>query len=293
MMRKKIAILLILTTVFCSALAGCGNSDSPKGAESTKKPSATAGSAEADGTPERGEADTYELPAGAESEYALYTTVVNYLNNGFHSDDLNGVYDPILTAVAIYTRPSGLMLDMNYDEICSLIVKLRITWSKIETMLDASENIDAFCDAFRSEFPGYLPEENVASDAELEPVLYKLFQSECPENMQAQINEDPDRFEKFINAGVFHHPGNIRDGENPYNSSQTEWEKMSEDALVISEFHYDDGNEDLYNSFPPMYFMGIGEYRDEEGFNYLYEMEILYTKIDGRYYLISFTGTVI
>ena len=68
---------------------------------------------------------------------------------------------------------------------------------------------------------------------------------------------------------------------------------MSEDELVISEFEYDEEYENLSDNFPQMYFMEIGEYRDEEGFNYLYEMEIIYTKIEGKFYLINFTGAVI
>lgn len=280
MKKKKRIVTLFLAAVMVLSFAGCGNSDLPKD---------IASDSETENVSDNGETVAYELPAGAESEYALYTTVVDYLNNGFHIDDLNDIYDPVLTAVAIYTRPSDFALEMRYDELCALLVKLRGTWSKIQTMLDTYEDIDAFCDAFRNEFPGYMPEGKIESDAELEPIIYSLLQSQCPESMQAEINEDRTKFEEFIDAGVLHQPGHIRDAQNPYSTDQTVWEKMSEDELVISEFEYDEEYVALADSFPPMYFMGIGEYRDE----YIHEMEILYTVIDGRYYLINFTGSVL
>lgn len=277
----------ILAAVMLLSLVACGNSDLPGD---------TSGGSDTDDTPDSGKTVVYELPAGAESEYALYTTVVDYLNNGFHYDDLNDVYDPVLTAVAIFTRPEGFLLDVKYDELCALLVKLRGTWSKIQTMLDTYEDIDAFCDAFRSEFPGYLPDGVIESDAVLDDdLIYKLFQDQCPESLQAEINANRDKFEDWVDAGVLHNAGAgyIRDGENPYRSDQTVWEKMSEDELGISEFKYDEEYENLADTFPQMYFMEIGEYREEEGFKYLYEMEIIYTKIEGRYYLINFTGAVI
>ena len=292
MKKIKRIVTLFLAAIMVLSFAGCGKDNLPSNTEpgSDIYPSSdTEPISETENISDNSETVVYELPAGAESEYALYTTVMDYLNNGFHRNDLNDVYDPVLTAVAIYTRPSDFALELRYDELCALLVKLRGTWSKIQTMLGTYEDIDAFCDAFRNEFPGYMPEGKIESDAELEPVIYKLFQDECPESMQAEIDKNHTSFEKWIDAGVFHQPSNIRDAQNPYSTDQTVWEKMSEDELVISEFEYDEEYAALADSFPPMYFMGIGEYRDE----YIHEMKLLYTKIGGRYYLINFTGSVL
>lgn len=130
---KRIAALFLVSLLVLS-FAGCGEATPTPSAENTESPSTSASNTPEntpDNTPDSGEDVIYELPVGAESEYALYTVIIDYLNNGFHYDDLNDVYDPILAAIAIYTRPSDFFTDVTYDELCALLVKLRQTWSTI------------------------------------------------------------------------------------------------------------------------------------------------------------------
>lgn len=70
----------ILAAVMLLSFAGCGNSNLP--VDSTDDISISTNSSEAESSSENVENVGYEFPAGAESEYALYTAVVDYLNNG-------------------------------------------------------------------------------------------------------------------------------------------------------------------------------------------------------------------
>lgn len=258
MMRKKIAILLILTTVFCSVFAGCGQSDSPKGAENTKKPSAAAGGSE----------DIYKLPAGAASEYELYETVVDFLNNGFHYSDLKDVYDPNLTTV-FYSKweeePEDIFtLGMKYDEACALISRLKEKASQMDMPRDEYGEI----------------EEDL--------IDYDAFQSEFPESLQPQIEGNHGGFENFIEMIIYADDVTGYDGENPFNSDQTEWEKKGKDELTIEKYHSNDWDDDLYKNFPQVYEMDLGVYISYEA----YSMSLYFTKIDGRCYLISFAYAI-
>lgn len=257
-MKAKRIFISILAAITLFSLAGCGNSDSPKGAENTKKPSAA----------EDGSEDVYKLPAGTASEYELYETVVDFLNNGFHYDDLKDVYDANLTTV-FYSKweeksEDIFTLGMKYDEACALIARLKEKASQMDMPRDEYGEIDE------------------------DLIDYDVFQSEFPESLQPQIEDNHSGFENFLEMILYADDVTGFDGENPFHSDQTEWEKKGRDEVVIEKYHSNDWDDDLYKNFPQVYEMDLGVYISNEG----YSMSLYFTKIDGRCYLLSFAYTV-
>ena len=278
-MKKKI-IAFALLIVFCFALAGCGGNDRPDEVESDKAQESAVISDDSAGTgaPDDNETESspdgkgtvYKLPVGAESEYALYETVVNFLNNGFHYDDLKDVYDPNLTlaffskwereAEDIYT------LGMDYNESCDLIARLRARVAEMALPKDEGGEIDE------------------------DLIDYDALQREFPPTMQARIAEEYGSFRAYFEGYVEYFIYDLyRDGEIPFYSDQVYWEKVGEDELETSAFDYTDWDADLRSNFPPIYVMELGEYFNE--YSHVAN-EMYYTKIDGSYYFLSFTYAV-
>lgn len=258
-MNTKRILGILLTVIMLLGFAACSEPDSPERTENTKSPAAS----------EIG--DVYKLPAGARSEYELYKTVVNYLNNGFHLGDLKDVYDQNLS----YTYASKLVrnpaenftLGMQYEDACALIARLRDIVSELRSL--TPEEYEELYGDLDDEFP--LDE----------------FQKEFPESMQSQINENRDDFGEFIGEIIF--SDIYREGESPFRSDQTKWEEKSEDELEIINVQYGDSYEDMNSNFPNTYHMDFGEYRSG---NDIIDMKLCYTKIEGRYYMIYFVTSV-
>jgi len=254
----------ILAAVMLLSFAGCGNSNLP--VDSTDDISISTNSSEAESSSENVENVGYEFPAGAESEYALYTAVVDYLNNGFHADELKDVFDLNLT-LTFYSKlrndPKDIItLGMKYDEACTFIARLR----KVAENMDYPEDDDDLdYDAFFSEFP-----EDVLSRIDPEDLKGSAMQN----FLYMILDQDELRAE----------------GENPYGTDQTVWVKVSEDEFENYEYDdYKDFDEDLLLNFPHMYGIDLGTYVYEDETFY---MSILYTEIDGRYYCIGFSCVV-
>ena len=85
--RLLSAILALAMTAAC--LTACSESNDSSQMQSAADSSARASHSDGE----------FSLPKGADSEYELYQTVINYLNNGFHLDDLNSVRSVELTTV--------------------------------------------------------------------------------------------------------------------------------------------------------------------------------------------------
>ena len=105
----------ILAAVMLLSFAGCGNSNLP--VDSTDDISISTNSSEAESSSENVENVGYEFPAGAESEYALYTAVVDYLNNGFHADELKDIQ---------HTKPSMISHFLKVLFVKTLTLRQRV-----------------------------------------------------------------------------------------------------------------------------------------------------------------------
>lgn len=284
-MNTKRILCGILAAAMMLIIAGCGESDSTTTTGSTKKPSVTTsgsvtedtneptvttGDSEANGsTPDSGEDAGYKLPAGAASEYELYKTVVDFLNNGFHYDDLKDVYDRNLMIV-FYSKweetPEKIFtLGMKYEEACDLIVRLINKTKEMDPPYDET---------------GHIEEDLIDYDA---------FRSEFPESLQSQIDENHYDYEHFIEDIYYYAEGlDGIDGENPFRSDQTEWELKGEGELDIEVYHSNDWDDDLYTNFPRVYEVSLGKYITYEG----YSMWFYYTKIEGRYYFLGLSYSI-
>ena len=294
----KRAVSLILATLVLLTLAACAavvdrtgqesaipsptgkSSTEPENTPSTPSENGTEpvntpdeGGAEPENTPVGDEADGYQLPAGAASVYGLYETVVDFLNHGFHYDDLRDVYDVNLT-LAFYSKwtekpEDNFTLGMNYDETCSLIARI----------MDKASAMD----------PPFIGGHFVSSLTD-----FDAFQSLFPESMQTQIDENYSAFVSFIADCVYcEYYGFYRDGENPFGSNQTEWEKLGENELEIKAYHSNDWDEDLYVNFPQAYEIYLGKYDGRESaFGGVFDMRIYYVQIGVRYYFLGFHATI-
>ena len=294
-MKKQILIGLLIA-VMLLVLTGCGEKDThgiPENGETN--PTAASGKEDTDkdetgkedtGKDDAGEADNsdandsdaddvednnvedndvaYKFPAGASSEYELYKTVLAYLNNGFHSDDLKTVCDPVLTMVFFSKweekEDKIFTLGMQYDEACDLIARLSAKAAQMNAPYDEY---------------GELEEDLIDFDA---------FEGEFPEGMRGQIEQNRRDFENFIVDIFYMESDFFHDGENPFYTDPTEWEVKQEGEYEVKEYHSNDWCDDLYDTFPKVYEVSLGTYIDYEAT----EMWFYYTQIDGRYYMLSF-----
>ena len=272
-MRKRYAYnsviiwVLILAVVMMLSFAGCDNSDLPEDTTSNNETEDITESGTENNT-ENGETVLYELPTGAESEYALYSAVVDYLNNGFHSDDLQDVFDRNLT-IAFYSKCARepeyiLTLGMKYDEASELVARLRAK----------AENMDFLVD------DGVIDMDYIDHDA---------FISEFPEAIQSQLrSEDLEdtAYPSFIRF-ILYYDDLLADGENPFGTDQTVWEKISEAEFEAYEYDdYKDWDKDMFLNFPRLYRIDLGTHIFGSS---AYSMSMLYAEIDGRYYFIDFS----
>lgn len=280
-MKIKRILSAVLAAAMMLSLAACSESDSSDSDKSSKNDSSVADSnskadtdtdadtsSDESSKPDSGEKVKYDLPAGAASEQELYESFIDYLNGGFHADDLSDIFDLNLCLDFFskweYDAEDIYTLGMDYNESCDLIARLRARVAEMDLPRDEYNEID--------------------EDA----VDYDILQNEFPEDMVEQFVKDHGSFEEFGEDFIeyfIYEDEFISEGENPYGTDQTEWKKLSWDMIERYEFdNYDDFDEDLYNNFPRIYCMDIGNYI--EG-NSIYEMYIYYTEIDGRYYMLS------
>ena len=216
------------------------------------------------------------------NSFTIYETVVDFLNNGFHYDDLKDVWD-INLDLAFGSKweddPEDIFtLGMDYDEACTLIARLR---EKALTMDSPMRKVPGSNDVYFFDY---------------QLVDYDAFQSEFPESMQAQINQNYDNFKEFIKncayLGYPHSPYGYYDGKNPFGTDQTKWAKLGKSELEVKIYHnYGDWDEDLYLNFPLVYEINnLGKYRYHD---LVYLMGMYYTIIDGRYYFLDFHATIL
>lgn len=263
-MKAKKILIGILAVVMMLSFAGCSEGDPTATAENTNTPTSAA-SSEPENTPDSGNTVVYELPAGAASEYELYETVVDFLNNGFHYDDLKDVFDLNLT-IAFYSKcerkPEEIFtLGLKYDEASDLIARLRKKAANMDFLIDDYGEID------------------------MDYIDYDAFISEFTESIRSQIDLEDSDFENFI-ENILYCDELFPDGENPFDTDQTEWEKKSEAELETYEYDdYENWDKDLFLNFPRIYGIELGTYISGDATS----MYIRYTEIDGRYYLVNFS----
>ncbi len=292
-MIKKITIAALVTCMMIGFVS-CGNetskSDSQQNtiqeAENDKKVSDKAeGSADApnenEETPAPTDAESSDdktlpsvevnLPKGADSVYSLYTTVTDFLNGGFHYDDLKDVYDPALV-MAFYSK-----MEKYEEDILTYGLDLKDSYALIKRLAD---NADV------NELP--LDEEGEFDDDDIDLEALKKGLSD---DMLKQLDKYPDAYEDYAeNIYEYLFGFSKADGKNPFHTSQTSWEKIPESDLSVEEYDdYDDWNEDLEKAFPDIKEINLGRY--EEG-NEVYYMYVYCIEVDGRYYSLGFSTAV-
>lgn len=287
-MKKKLlaSVLSLMLAAACFTACGDGESSDKKSSskDSSQTETSSAGEESSQAADESKSAEdpssveeqssAFDFPKGADSEYELYQTIINYLNNGFHMEELKEVWPHELTVVfamkAYEPQKSNFTHGMKYDEACQFIAKLQ----KIAAEMD------------------WPKKENGAPADKLDD--YSSFEKEFPESLQQQIKDNHRKFEKFIYNYIYlDFQGIYKDGENPFVSDleKTRWELLPESefkATTVEEKNRDD-NKDFAENFPQMYNADLGEYRQG---NDVIMMDYNYTKINGKYYLVSFNTTV-
>jgi hypothetical protein len=179
----------------------------------------------------------FVFPEGAGSIYELYTIVLNYLNNGFHFEDLANVHDPILTftffAKSEYGFADGLSLEESYEQMTRLV-------------------------SIAEEQGMPLDEDN---ELDMDLIDIDAFGSDIADM------EDPEDFIERLY--VVTNSLSQAEAHNPYSTEQTYWEEIPEDLLVVSANGYigDDvyeiyiGSYDTSNEHMEMY-INCFEYND-------------------------------
>ena len=259
--RLLSAILALAMTAAC--LTACSESNISSQGQSAVDSSARA--SQSDGE--------FSLPEGADSEYELYQTVINYLNNGFHIDDLSSVRSVELTTVFWQKNQEkekrNFTLGLKYDEACQLIAKLR----KVAKEIDWPRRPDG------------------SPDDELKD--YSPFEKEFPESLQQQIKDNHEEFERFISELAFSALFKIDDdGESPFRGlEKTKWDTVSQSEFKSQENDLKENEKykDMTDNFPMCYMVDLGEYKQGRD---VYYTGYYYTKIDGKYYFVAFDTAV-
>lgn len=201
----------------------------------------------------------FVFPEGAESVYELYQIITNFLNNGFNYDDLNNVYDPILTYTFYSKAESDFASGLSLEESCNSMARLVSIAEEMPLPLDEyGEFEDDFIDA-------------------------EAFRSEL------QDMEDYDDFVEELYYMIYDHSRS--DGVNPFHTQQTSWEVVPEDALetVRCDF-YEDFADGFEEAFPNIYEVDLGTYRGEG--TDLWEMGFYCFEYNGRYYFLGFSAVL-
>ena len=200
----------------------------------------------------------FNLPKGASSEYELYMSVLNYLNNGFHTEDIENVYSEALTT-AFYYKPKYLYdYEFDLDELCSLVNSIR------------KKSIEF----------GYGPTKDESEKVKINyDELRKLF----PDKIRSRIDSDSSDYERFIEKIVSY--SYLNPDINPFATKQRKWDKIAEKDLSVIE----NDDKDFNKNFSKVYDVALGNYVQN---NENYEMTFHYTKLNGRFYLLGFSYAI-
>lgn len=270
MKKKIISIVLSLSLAF--AAVSCGQTEQETTEETTEETEA-AETTEADETTEPaaesetepaadtqapGGTEVAGFPEGAGSIYELYTDVVDFLNNGFHYDDLAGEFDPVFVytfyAKAEEDFASGLSFEESYDSMARIVSIVEEQGFPIDDngFID-SELIDM--DAFGDELDGM---------------------------------EDPEEFIEGLYGLIYRQMR--AEGVNPFRTGQTSWEVIPEDSLEVTQYDfYQDFSEGFEEMFPSIYNVVIGSYNEDGA---MIEGSFHCVEYNGRYYAVSFSSGV-
>lgn len=200
----------------------------------------------------------FKLPEGTSSEYKLYLKVLNYLNNGFHIEDIENVYDEALTT-AFYYKPKYLYdYEFDLDELCSLVNSIR------------KKSIEF----------GYGP---IKDESEKVKINYDEFRKLFPDKIQSRIDSDSSDYERFIEKIVSY--SYLNPDINPFATKQRKWDKIAEKDLSVIE----NDDKDFNKNFSKVYDVALGNYVQN---NENYEMTFHYTKLNGRFYLLGFSYAI-
>ena len=247
-------VLLLVLILFTAAVAG--------GCNSKKSSTESEGTSAADK-----DSDGKASPKGAKSEYELYKTVVNFLNDGFHYNDLSKVYDStlMLTLVAKLGRANyeGKYFEgMTFSETYELFTKLKQIADGMEAPADDKEATD---------------------------MDYTAFYKAIPSSVSNKVKEDKDpyEFKRFIYKYFFKADVDFdgMEGKNPFGTSQSKWSLLPRDEYraeleKVAEKRNPDG------TLPPLYTYTFEDYVED---NVLYSCSYIYTEFDGKYYFLEFS----
>ena len=261
--KKRLLSAIIALAMTAACLTACSESNDSSQMQSAADSSARASHSDGE----------FSLPKGADSEYELYQTVINYLNNGFHLDDLNSVRSVELTTVFWQKNQekekSNFTLGLKYDEACQLIAKL----IKVAKEIDWPRRADG------------------SPDDELKD--YSPFEKEFPESLQQHIKDNHEEFERFIvDLGFSALFTNYDDGVSPFeNLEKTQWDAVPQSEFKSQESDYKENEKykDMTDNFPMCYTVDLGEYKQGRD---VYYTGYYYTKIDGKYYFVAFDTAV-
>lgn len=255
-MNKARVILLVLILLAAALVGGC---DSKKSSTETEKEGTSAADKDSKG-------NGFLKEAG--SEYELYKTVVKFLNNGFHYNDLSKVYDRMLVFALdmkiSLARDEGRYFEgLTFSETYELFTKLK----QIAVGMKAP-----------------------ADDKEATDMDYTAFYKALPSTVSDKVKEDLDSYEftHFIYQYFFRADKEYFDameGKNPFGSSQSEWTVLPKDeysAELVKIPEKMDPNGEL----PPIYTYTFEDYVED---NVRHRCGYHYTVIDGKYYFLEFT----
>lgn len=263
------AIILILILVTAILTVGC-TPESPPLDPPTNTPTVDEGK-ESGATPTDkadAETETFVAVKGAATEYELYTTVVGFLNNGFHYADLGDVFDTTLASVFYTKWQTQYGNNFTSGMSCKDAYKLFTELKKIASQMEAPTN-----------------------DAEAAQLDFDAFKAAFPADKQQQINENQNSFKTMIVGYFFRLEAEFpeQDGINPFHSAQTTWTVVPAEEYSAKQVDPETLSEDVINSFSAICVYTFDEYVDG---NVHYKGGYYYTEIDGRYYMLGFNVTV-
>lgn len=270
-MLQRLTIAFLIAVMLMS-LAACGNNTNQEKPSLTTPMETEPAESGEELTPDPVPAsDEAALPEGAASPYELYCKIVDFLNGGFHYDDLREVFDPALS-LAFYSKR-----EEDEEDILTYGLDLKESYALVKGLADRADVLQLPLDEY-GEFDD--------DDIDLERLREGL-----PAEIQAQLDRYPDAYEDFAeNIYEYLFSLSTDDGRNPFGTGQTSWEKCAEGDLNTWKYDkYDDFHKDFQRNFPGVLQAELGRY--EEG-SEVYGMGFNYIEIDGRFYFLGFSTVV-
>lgn len=218
-------------------------------------------------TPRKWWSDGYESLKGASSPYELYCIVIDYLNKGFHYDDLKDVFDPALF-FAVYSKDRA-----DKKDIFTYGLDSKKTYELVKALVDNSDVMRLSRDE--------------EGEVRVELSDIEELRKGLPDDMQKQIDSHYNAYKSYAKDmyGYLYDLATV-DGKSPFPTNQTVWKKAAEGHIKVEDYDgYHVYDQDFQRTFPNIIRISLVNF--EEGYA-IDNMGFYCIKMGEKYFFLDF-----